>query len=407
MIAKHRIWPGLLTVAGLLLASCGGVAATTVAAKAPVKIGISLALTGDFSGIGQGELQGYHLWQTYVNAHGGLLGRKVQLIITDDASDPNTAVSNYDNFITRDHVNLVFAPPTTLLGAPAGLVAKRYGYVFPMAAGGAPGILAEKLQNFFLMQPAGPLQTGVVWAHYILSLPKSERPKTVAYVALQDPFLDPATRLVQQMFTKAGIKSVYYQIYGTESQQMQPIVAAIAATHADMVVGGTNENDCFDIVKAMVSEHYNPKFLFFMNGPSYPNLFRKNVGSKNTAGIFTAVGWYPQEKTTGQSQFEAAYLKKYGGIAANISPDAVEAYTVGQVITEAVHKTHSLSNAKLIAALHRGTWPSLQGPLTFAKDGLADQGMILMEWINGNPHSVYPKRAATHAPEIPKPAWGG
>lgn len=405
MIAKHRIWPGLLTVTAVLLASCGGAAATTAAPKGPVKIGISLALTGDFSGIGEGELQGYRLWQAYANAHGGLLGRKVQLIITDDASDPNTAVANYENFITRDHADLVFAPPTTLLGAPAGLVAKRYDYVFPMAAGGAPLILDEKLNNFFLMQPAGPLDTGLVWAHYILSLPKSERPKTVAYVALQDPFLDPATDLVKKAFASAGIKTVYYQIYGTEDQQMQPIVAAIAATHADMVVGGTNENDCFDIVKAMVAEHYNPKYLFFMNGPSYPVLFPKNVGSQNTAGIFTAVGWWPQEKTTGQSQFEAAYVKKYGGSRANISPDAVEAYTVGQVIAEAVQKTHSLSNSKLISALHAGTWPSLQGPLTFGKDGLATQGLTLMEWIKGTLHSVYPKQDASHAPEIPKPAW--
>jgi len=405
MMRRHRIVAAVLAAAGVVAASSAGFA-LTAAAAAPVKIGISLSLTGDYSGIGIGELQGYKLWQTYVNHHGGLLGRQVQLVVTDDGSDPNTTVSNYQNFITRDHTNLVFGPPTTLLSAPAGLVAQRYGYLFPTAASGSSLILKEKLHNFFLVQPAGPLQTGTNWINYILSLPKAERPKTVAYVALQDPFLTPATALVRAALQKAGIKTVYDQVYGTEDQEMQPIVAAIAASHADMVVGGTQEDDCFDMVKAMVAEHYNPKYLFFMNGPGYPVLFPKNVGKANTDGIFTALSWWPQEKTYQQSTFEAAYLKKYGGSKANISPDAVEAYSVGQLISEAVKKTHSLSNAKLIAAIHKGTWQTLQGPLTFGQNGLAKQGLVLDEWINHTLQPVFPKRIALHAPEIPKQAWG-
>ncbi|MGH7691326.1 MAG: ABC transporter substrate-binding protein [Candidatus Dormibacteria bacterium] len=405
---RLRIWKSLIPLAGisLVLAGCGGTAATSTNSK-PVTVGISLALTGDYSGIGQGELQGYRLWQSYINSHGGLLGRKVQLLVADDASDPNTAVSNYQDFITKDHATLLFGPPTTLIGAPAGLVAKRYGYAFPNAASGAPLILQEKLHNFFLMQPAGPLNTGVSWVHYILSLPKSQRPKTVAYVALQDPFLTPATQLVKKALSAAGIKSVYYQVYGTEDQEMEPIVAAMAATHAQMVIAGSQEFDCFNIVKAMVAEHYNPKFLFFMNGPGYPVLFPKNVGANNVNGIFTALGWYPQERTTGQKTFETEYLKKYGGSLASISPDAVEAYTVGQVMAEAIDKTHSLNNAKIIAALHHGTWPSLQGPLHFGASGVPDNGLLLMEWIHGKLTAVYPSRVAVHAPAIPKANWGG
>lgn len=389
----------------ILVTGCGAAASKTQ--TKPVTIGVSLSLTGDYSGIGKGELQGYKLWQEYVNSHGGLLGRQVQLNYVDDASSPNTAVANYTNFITKDHVDLIFGPPTTLLGAPTGLVAKRYGYAFPNAASGAPLILNEKLNNFFLMQPAGPLDTGQVWVHYILSLPQSERPKTVAYVALQDPFLTPATQLVQKEFTAAGIRSVYYQVYGTEDQEMEPIAAAIAATHADMVVSGSQEFDCYNLIKAMVAENYNPSYLFFMNGPGYPVEFPKNVGTQNVNGVFTALGWYPQEKTTGQQTFEAAYLKKYGGTLNGISPDAVEAYTVGQVMGEVINKIHSLNNAKIIAALHQGTWPSLQGPLSFGSDGIPTQGLDLMEWINGTLQSVYPSRVSVHAPLIPKPNWGG
>src|SRR4249920_1214826 len=41
----------------------------------PIRIGMSLSLTGDFSADGQASLKGYQLWRDDVNSHGGLLGR--------------------------------------------------------------------------------------------------------------------------------------------------------------------------------------------------------------------------------------------------------------------------------------------------------------------------------------------
>ena len=76
----------------------------------PLVIGISLSQTGDFSDPGKAAERGYQLWADTVNANGGILGRQVQLKIADDASDPNQAVTNYENFITKDHVDLVFGP---------------------------------------------------------------------------------------------------------------------------------------------------------------------------------------------------------------------------------------------------------------------------------------------------------
>ena len=58
------------------------------AAQGPIKIGISLSLSGDFSDPGKAVKRGYELWAAYVNAHGGILGRQVQLKIVNDASEP-------------------------------------------------------------------------------------------------------------------------------------------------------------------------------------------------------------------------------------------------------------------------------------------------------------------------------
>ena len=99
----------------LVLAACSGgssggssPAASASATKAPILVGVSLSLTGDFSADGQAFERGYQLWQSVVNKHGGILGRQVKLVILNDASSPTTVVSNYQKLIAVDHVNLTF-----------------------------------------------------------------------------------------------------------------------------------------------------------------------------------------------------------------------------------------------------------------------------------------------------------
>ena len=143
----------------LAVTACGGSSnssgsgASTGSSGKPLTIGISLSASGDFSDPGNAAKRGYQLWADTVNAHGGVLGRKVKLKIVDDASSPNQVVTNYQNLITRDKVDLVFGPFSTLLTAPAGKVVDRYGYAFPEPAGGGPSVFAEKLHNTFFVQP--------------------------------------------------------------------------------------------------------------------------------------------------------------------------------------------------------------------------------------------------------------
>ena len=108
--------------------------------KAPITIGISLSLTGDFDADGLAFEQGYKLWAKDVNAAGGILGRQVQLKILNDDSSTNQVVTNYNTLISADHVDLTFGPFSSLLTAPASAVAARAGYAFVEGAGGAPTV---------------------------------------------------------------------------------------------------------------------------------------------------------------------------------------------------------------------------------------------------------------------------
>src|SRR5689334_3630055 len=112
-------------------------------AAAPIKIGISLSLTGDFADPGKAAQRGYQLWAAEVNKAGGILGRPVELKIVNDASSPDQVVTNYQNLITQDKVDIVFGPFSSLLTIPSARVAKRYGYAFIEPAGGGPKVFEQ------------------------------------------------------------------------------------------------------------------------------------------------------------------------------------------------------------------------------------------------------------------------
>src|SRR5258708_4653821 len=128
MISQHARFLSLgatAAIAAALLAGCtsSGTSSapptTNASAKAPIVIGASLSLTGDFSIDGNAFKRGYELWASDVNAAGGLLGRQVQLKILNDASSPTQVVTNYQQLISSDHVNLTFGPFSSLLTTPA------------------------------------------------------------------------------------------------------------------------------------------------------------------------------------------------------------------------------------------------------------------------------------------------
>lgn len=395
----------LLALAGIATTATAGASARHAGAG-PIRIGISLSASGDFSDPGKAAKRGYQLWQSVVNAHGGLLGRQVQLKIVDDASSPNQVVTNYQNLISRDHVDLVFGPFSTLLTAPAARIANRYGYAFVEPSGGGPAVFQEKLPNVFFAQPAPIIKCGDPFVKYLLSLPKGQRPKTAAYPSLDDPFSSPIADQMRAQFQAAGIKTVFKTIYPPETTDLTPIVEKVASKHPDMVVAGTQSDDAYAQVKAMVQLKFSPKFLFLSNGASSPAEFPDKVGKKNTAGIFSCGDWFPNSNAPGNKQFIAAYLKKYGGNAFGIDSGSAEAYAVGQIIQAVVKKTQSIDNKTIIRTLHSGTWPTVEGNLSWDKYGSPKGSDLLVEWIGGKLVPVYPPGVALHKPVAPKPNWG-
>lgn len=178
----------IVAVAALAVAGCGSKPSdSSQSSTGPLVVGISLPLTGDFSQPGSEAKRGYQVWAAMVNAKGGLLGRQIQLKITDDASNQDTVVSDYTKLITQDKVDLVLGTFSSLLNYPASAVAEKNDMVFVEPAGGAPTMFTRGFKNLFFAQPATAPHQADVFVDYIKSLPADQRPKTAAYPSQDDP----------------------------------------------------------------------------------------------------------------------------------------------------------------------------------------------------------------------------
>jgi branched-chain amino acid transport system substrate-binding protein len=414
---SNRLWrragvTAVVVALALTLGACAsssndGGAAAKPKSTAPLVIGASISLTGDFADSGKAVQRGYQLWANEVNAKGGILGRKVTMKLVDDASSPTQVVSNYQNLINRDKVELVFGPFSSLLTVPASQVAKRYGYSFLEPAGGGPKVFAQNLNNLFFVQPAPVVKSGDVFADWVLSLPPDKRPKTAAYTELDDPFASPIAENIRARFEAAGIKTVYKEVYPAETQDFSAIMAKAVAANPDVLVGGTQNEDAYAQVKTLVQLKFSPKFMFLSNGANSPLEFPSKVGTQNTAGIMSAGDWFPGSTAAGSDAFTAAYIKANGGSADTIDNSSAEAFACGQILEAVAAKTGKIDNPTIISTLHQGTWPTVLGDLSWGADGAPSGSFNLIQWQGGKLVPVFPAAVAKATPIFPKPSWGG
>jgi branched-chain amino acid transport system substrate-binding protein len=379
-----------------------------VASASPITIGASLSLSGDFSADGQAYQKGYELWASDQNKAGGLLGHPIKLDIISDASSTSQVVTNYEKLIGSDKDQLVFAPFSTLLTVPAARVAARYGYAMVGGSDGGPTVFSAGLKNVF--DVSIPVTNNLVtFANWIASLPASKRPKTAAYVTVNDPFTQPQIPVAQAILKKAGVKTVLTKVFPEEATDYSAIANDVATAKPDIVIlGSVDVPTVSAFTHVFIQQHFNPKAFIATSGPDQGQQFINAVGSGNENGIFVPNGWYPGFKKTDSEKMVKEYVAKYGGTASGVNADIAEGYSVGQVLAQAVKATGGFNQKKIIKYLKSNvTLNSVQGPVKFNSLGenLAQQ-TLTFQWQNGTLKQVIPtSTAGSVAPQYPKPAW--
>src|SRR5438874_8713147 len=343
---------GVLTAVAV---ACTLVVASQVSARSaadPIKVGISLPITGNFSEPGTAAQRGYQVWAQLTNKHGGLLKRKIELVIHDDRSDQNTIVSDYNALITQDKVDLLLGTFSSLLNLPASAVAEKFKMVYVEPAGGSPRMFNRGFEYLFFAQQATAPHQGDLFSKWVKGL--GSKIQSAAYPEQDDPFAAPVAEGIRAKLEAAGIKTVYKTTYAPDATDFDTIASAIKSSGADIVAQGAVFDDGVGLIRSMKKIGYNPKALFQTSAPSEAATFSKAIGLANTQGIFYAVSWSPKAKGSRyplNQAFLRAYRKKYGARSIP-AEDAADAFAAAQVLGTAVKKVGKIDQDAIRNWLH-------------------------------------------------------
>jgi branched-chain amino acid transport system substrate-binding protein len=338
----------------------------------PIKVGFSMALTGGVAQNGKQLIIALELWRDDVNAHGGLLGRPVELVYYDDQSNPGNVPGIYTKLIAVDKVDLLLGPYATNMAAAAVPVIMEHNMTtISMLAIGVNRHF--HYSRYFDMIPVGPEGTKAFSRGFFeLAAAQNPKPQTVALVAGDAEFSKTAADGARENATAYGFKIVYDQSYPPSTTDFAPVVRAVQAANPDIVFVAAYPPDTVGIVRAAAEIGLTPK----MFGGTMIGLLITPIKLQLGPildGIVIMQSFVPAP--TFDFPGLADVLKRYREQAAGQKIDPFGyafvpfGYSAGQVLAQAVAATNSLDHAKLADYIHGHTFHTVVGDISYDAAG--------------------------------------
>lgn len=345
------------------------------AAKAadPLRVGLSVSLTGAVAPIGKQVLTSLQIWRDDVNAKGGLLGRQVELVFYDDQSNPANVPQLYTKLIQVDKVDLLIGPYATNMVAPAIPVLMQFHKT-------TIGILANAANSkfhydqYFSLLPTGPEpQKSFAYGFFQLAAAQNPRPKTVAIIAADAEFAqnaaDGARQTIKEM---GGFETVMDQKYPPTTTDYAPVVRAAQALNPDIVFVAAYPPDTVGIVRAANEIGLTPKMFGGAMIGLLVTPIKATLGPLMN-GIVNNEVFLPAKSLVfpGTNELLAKYQEaaKSQGIDPMGWAFAPIAYAAGQALAQGVEATNGTDQVAIAAWLHSHTVHTVVGDITFGKDG--------------------------------------
>ena len=159
-------------------------------ADGPIRIGYTLPLSGGLAGNGKPAALAHRLWLEDINAKGGLLGRKVELVNYDDQSNPAQIPALYTKLLDVDKVDLVVSSYATALIAPAMPVIMAHGFgLRHFARLGRRTTHSTMIARSNISPTGGNMQEDFAKGFFEVAMTAEPKPKTVAIAGLDSDFL--------------------------------------------------------------------------------------------------------------------------------------------------------------------------------------------------------------------------
>src|SRR5690348_851573 len=237
----------VLGVAGAAAVTAALPGRRALAQAKTVKIGMSMPQTGSLGAGGKAELVAIRMWVDDVNQKGGLLGRKVELIVYDDQTNPANTPGIYTKLLDVDKVDLLFAPYGTVPTAPIMPMVKQRGLLL---MGNFSFQVNHAVKHDMWFNNA-PWNNAASWFDSFITAGKKTGGKTIAFLAADQEFAQNLANGARELAKKAGLKTVYDQNYPPTTADFSSLIRAIRQSNADLVFVASYPNDSVAIVRSV------------------------------------------------------------------------------------------------------------------------------------------------------------
>src|SRR5436190_10390977 len=370
--------------AGAALAASVGLTSSVHAQQPPIKIGMSMPQTGGLAGGGKASLLGIEIWRDDVNAKGGLLGRKVELVVYDDKSSASETPAIYSKLIDVDKVDLLFAPYATVPTAPIMPLVKQRGLLL---IGNFSFQVNSKVGHdmWFNNAPWGPPDS---WASSFLDIGQKAGGKSMALLAADQEFAQNLAKTAKDVAAKRNIPIVFDQSYPPSTVEFSGIIRALKAAKPDIVYVASYPPDSAGILRAVNEIGIGDDVKIFgggMVGLQFASVMG-NLGSLLN-GVVNYNSWLPEQNMyyDGTKEFFDTYTKR--AVEAKVDPLgyylAPFGYVSGQLVEGAIKAVGSLDQKALAKYLRENTHKTIVGPIEFSADGERKETAVLQAQFRG------------------------
>jgi branched-chain amino acid transport system substrate-binding protein len=360
-----------------------------------IKIGMPLALTGPLGSVGQEMKNGAELWAKVTNAQGGLLGRPIQLFITDTGGDPATCVRKAQELVERDNCHVFFG--MTLSSEALAVVPKlaEWNAIFVSSDNGDGRLTGSSLvPNFFRSNISGPMGTRAV-SLYLRDAPF----KGFYAIGMDYAWGRGSVAVFEDELKKAGRPLIGTVFSPTGTKDFATYISKIRQSGADalyMVLAG----DDYNAFLAQAKQYrLGDKVQLLTEVVDLTSI--RAVGDA-AVGLIGSTRYTYTLDNPANKEFVALWQKEYGQVPNN---NEGEQWQACQILATAIKQAGGIETDKLRAALETVAIDSIKGHVAMraCDHQVIQQGYIVKVVKQEDPMPV-PQVIATYAGDRTAPA---
>ena len=339
----------------------------------PIPIGIGVAQTSNVALLGQEEVIGARIAETFFNDRGGVNGRPIKLVFQDTGGDEQGSINAFEALISAGVVGIV-GPTLSQQANAADPRADAKGVPVLAPSNTAKGI--PQLGDYVARVSAPVAKVAPLAVEQAVAMDPSIKTVAVAF-AQNDTFSASETETFQQTVKAKGLNLATVQTFQTTDTDFTAQANAMLAKKPQLIIISGLAADGGNLVKQLRELGYKGTIIGG-NGLNTTNVFP--VCGKSCDGVLIAQAYSPATDNDINKAFLAAYTKQQMKQPPQFS---AQTFTAVQVFVEALSRLDQEKKlaqlplpqlrTELNKAVLAGQYDTPLGPISFDPEGEINQ----------------------------------